>query len=156
MTEGVRGLSAYLTTVVSTVVGVLAGGFITWICAKRYYERSSQDLEQESRRLRSHLKIILFGLHDAEIIDLTWDPQTDLPVAIRLQNLRLPGMVDNPTIEVTQRERRASSGTDQGSSFLSELVEEEPEGAAEPRSSTSGLQEDAQRRPWWRKVFRSS
>ncbi len=148
-------MSAFVSTLASTLVGVLAGGVITWICARVYYERSSQELKQEARRLRSHLKILLFGLHDAGVIDLSWDPRTDLPVAIRLQNLRLPGMVGNPSVEVTSHARSTPSGSDhqQGAP---ETVEEGPEGA-EPRSGAGGAQEGVQRpqeRPWWRRMFR--
>ncbi len=123
---------------------LLAGGIITWICAKLYYERSSQELRQESQKLRSHLQIILFGLNDAGVIDLTWDPQRDLPVAIRLRNSRLPGMVGNDPSDASQ-EPRASSETDA----------ERPEGAESSPAIRDTQNGSEERRSWWRRMFGS-
>lgn len=139
--QGVGVVSALVTTFVSTLVGVVVGGIITWICAKLYYERSSQELRQEAERLRSHLQIILFGLHDAEVIDLTWNTETNLPAAIRLRNKRLPAMVDNNPSDASQESRESR-----------ETAAQDEKRADTPTASTSP-QTGTQRRSWWRRMF---
>ena len=49
--------------------------------------------------------------------------------------------------------RQLSAASPQEAADASETVEEEPD-RAEPRTAAGGAQEGAQRRPWWRRVFR--
>ena len=60
-------------TVVSCLVGVVAGGFITWWTSRSYYLKSSKDLLNESQELRRLNQIMLLGMENAGFIDLSKD-----------------------------------------------------------------------------------
>ncbi len=60
-------------SILSTFIGVLAGGGITWIAAKHYYEKASDHLRKEADGLKSLTKFIGVKLHESEIIKLPLD-----------------------------------------------------------------------------------
>jgi hypothetical protein len=46
-------------TIISTFVGVLAGGLIPYLVSSHYYEHASEDLRRESEKLRGYSLITL-------------------------------------------------------------------------------------------------
>jgi hypothetical protein len=53
-----------LITLLGVVLGAIAGVIITWRFAKRYYEKASQELGEETRKLR-HMLNTLARAHEA-------------------------------------------------------------------------------------------
>ncbi len=91
-------LGAIVLTGFSTVVGVLAGGAITFAVSRRYYRKASEDLRQEagdlrqetteirkrSEELQRYVLLLIDLLDDAGVVEVNRDPQTGEPLTVRL------------------------------------------------------------------------
>jgi len=60
-------------TIVSTVVGVLAGAIITWFFAWYYYKRAGEELNETSREIVRLTTLVLRGLEEGRLVRLTRD-----------------------------------------------------------------------------------
>jgi hypothetical protein len=65
------------STVVTTLVGLIVGGLITFFVARYYYVRASEDLLAESRRLRNIVNLLAGGLINAGLFEGKFDPETE-------------------------------------------------------------------------------
>ncbi len=59
-------------------IGILMGGIITWYVAKKYYMRASNDLTQESLKLRVLFNILVNFLADNKLIEIKKDNEGNL------------------------------------------------------------------------------
>jgi hypothetical protein len=57
-----------LTSLIGVVLGTITGGIITWWVAKRYYEKASQELGEETQKLRHMLNTLARALEVGEAI----------------------------------------------------------------------------------------
>jgi hypothetical protein len=48
-----------IANVVGTLVGILVGAYVTYRVARHYYEKASEELRQETERLRGYSLIVL-------------------------------------------------------------------------------------------------
>jgi hypothetical protein len=55
------------------LVSLFVGGLITWLAARCYYMKSSEDLRNESKELRRLSEIVLLGMENAGFIELNKD-----------------------------------------------------------------------------------
>lgn len=60
-------------TFLSTMVGVLVGGIVTWAVAKCYYKKASEELQKEAHELRRLNELMLLGMEHAGWIELNRD-----------------------------------------------------------------------------------
>jgi hypothetical protein len=81
-----------VATFLSTLVALVAGGVITFLVARHYYEKASSDLKdeaaalrKETARLKRHTTLILRGLEDAGLVEYTQDEQTGEIIAIKIK-----------------------------------------------------------------------
>jgi hypothetical protein len=58
------------------VAGIVVGGFISFLLSRYYYQRAGEELRAESRELRRLTSLILHGLEEARLIDLSYDEET--------------------------------------------------------------------------------
>jgi hypothetical protein len=65
------------STVISTVVGVIAGGLVN-----AYFSwQGSKELRREAGNLRQLTKKLMLMMHDAELIKVEWDAERELETA---------------------------------------------------------------------------
>jgi hypothetical protein len=97
-------LGAIVLTGFSTVVGVLAGGAITFAVSRRYYRKASEDLRQEAGDLRQetteirrrseellrYVRLLIDLLEDAGVIAVERDPRTGEPLTVRVLRITHP------------------------------------------------------------------
>ena len=57
---------------------LLAGAVITWVVALIYYQRASQELKDETAKLRKHTATILRIMEDAKLGDLVRDKEGNI------------------------------------------------------------------------------
>ena len=62
-----------MTTILSTIVGVLVGILGTWLLAARYYHLAGRDLTTEAAELRRLSTLILRGLEEGGVVKLNRD-----------------------------------------------------------------------------------
>jgi hypothetical protein len=65
-------------TLVSTTLGILLGGLITWIASRHYYLRSSKELEAEAARVRKLTTLVLRALEEKGLARLNRDAQGEI------------------------------------------------------------------------------
>ncbi len=51
-----------MQTIISTAIGVILGGVITWIAAWYYYLKAGKELLEESKKLKQTSDLILYKL----------------------------------------------------------------------------------------------
>lgn len=62
-------------SVVFNLVGVVAGGVITWFVARYYFIRASRELKEEATKLRRLNKLVLRGLENAGLVKCKRDEE---------------------------------------------------------------------------------
>lgn len=55
------------------LLGVIAGGLITWLVSRHYYKRAGDELREEAKALRNQTRIILLALEDMGYVTLNKD-----------------------------------------------------------------------------------
>jgi hypothetical protein len=63
---------------VVSVIGTIIGGLITWHVSKRYYERASQDLKNETEGLKKLTTMILEGMEIAGLVHIARDEKGNI------------------------------------------------------------------------------
>jgi hypothetical protein len=66
--EGIR-----MSDAIIALGSVLLGGVITVVVSWAFYVRAARGLEQEAEKLRHLQKMLLRGLHNSEMVEITWD-----------------------------------------------------------------------------------
>ncbi len=71
---------------------LLFGAVITWVCSYIYYVKAGEELRFEANRLREEASeinrmtnIILRGLHNSGVIEVTWKEGKTVGLVIKLQ-----------------------------------------------------------------------
>lgn len=62
-----------LQNIITTLVGLIVGGYITYKVSKTYYEKASIELRDQSERLVNATNIILRALEEGNIAEYTRD-----------------------------------------------------------------------------------
>ena len=62
-----------MSSFISTLIGVLVGGAITWLVAWYYYSRASRELNEEAAELRRLNNLMLRGMENAGWVKLNRD-----------------------------------------------------------------------------------
>lgn len=62
-----------MPTLISTAIGILLGALVTWVVARLYYKKASEELHHEARELRRLNNLMLQGMEYAGWIELTRD-----------------------------------------------------------------------------------
>lgn len=47
-------------TIVSTIIGIISGGILTWIASRYYYKKAGDELRAEAERLRKLSELVLY------------------------------------------------------------------------------------------------
>lgn len=75
-----------------TGVSVLLGALITWGASYRYYKKAGDELHFEANKLREEsleinrlTNMVLRGLHNSKIIEVTWKGEKIVGLVIKLQ-----------------------------------------------------------------------
>ena len=71
--------------IVISVISVFAGGLITYFAAKCYYEKASDDLTVESKKLRLLSEMILYKLQHPDAITETIFNEEGIVVGLKVQ-----------------------------------------------------------------------
>lgn len=77
---------------IPTILSVLLGGVITWYASYIYYKKAGDELHFEANKLREEsleinrlTNILLRGLHNSGIIEVTWKDGRPIGLLIKLQ-----------------------------------------------------------------------
>jgi hypothetical protein len=62
-----------MNSILLTIISMAVGAIITWIVAKYYYEKASNDLKEEAQKLRTLNTLILRALESAGIASFNKD-----------------------------------------------------------------------------------
>lgn len=62
-------------TIILTLLSVAAGGIITFLTTRQYYEKASKDLEREAVELRKYSVMLINLLDDAGVVNVDRDNQ---------------------------------------------------------------------------------
>lgn len=62
-----------IASIIATVVSLAAGGALTFLVSRHYYLKASEELLLESKRLRDLTNMVIRGLHNAGLVEYTWD-----------------------------------------------------------------------------------
>ncbi len=93
-----------IETIISTVIGVIIGGIITWITSRYYYQRSGKELKEEAGKIRSLNTMILESLEQAGLAEIARDESGKIIGLKRLnihpQSVEVITMVDELTLKV--------------------------------------------------------
>jgi hypothetical protein len=77
---------------VGNLLGVLLGGLITWLVSRHYYKKAgdelylaSENLRQEALEINRLTNIVLRGLHNAGIFEVTWQDGKPIGLVLKLK-----------------------------------------------------------------------
>jgi len=90
-----------IITITGTLIGIFAGGLITWAVSRHYYWRASQELTAEAAEIRRLNVLMLRGMEHAGWIELNRDPTgkiTGFHLRIQLEGILSAEGVGTPTI----------------------------------------------------------
>ena len=62
-----------ITIAVSSAVGTLAGGLITFLCSRHFYLKAAKGLEREAVELRRLTTLVLRGMEESGLAELNRD-----------------------------------------------------------------------------------
>lgn len=65
-----------ISTLLSTLAGLVGGSLVTFFVARYYYVRASKDLLAETKRLRNIVNLLAGGLINAGLFEGKFDPET--------------------------------------------------------------------------------
>ncbi len=98
-----------LTTVITTVLSVLAGGAITAYFSRRYYQKASDDLNtaadglrEESEKLERFSILMLRAIEElgaSGTVELNRDPDTGEPIGLQFRVGMASGGTSNVTLD---------------------------------------------------------
>jgi hypothetical protein len=71
------------TTILLTLFSIAVGGVVTFLVARWYYERATEDLEREASELKDYTVMLVNYLDDARMVDVERDAHGD-PVRVRV------------------------------------------------------------------------
>ena len=99
-----------LTTVITTVLSVLAGGAITFYVSRRYYREASKDLVREAGRLREQNNLMLRALQEFSQtgdVEYNANPDTGEPEGLSMKRTATSsmGISDSVSVKLTRGEK---------------------------------------------------
>lgn len=62
-----------LLDLIISILSVIVGGLITWLCSRRYYIKAGQELKTETAVLRRLNEIMLHAMEDSGMVKLNRD-----------------------------------------------------------------------------------
>ena len=98
--------SGIIINLIASIVGVILGGIITWLVAKRYYMRATQDLKGEASELRRLSELILRGMENAGWVKLNRDKEDKITGFIFELSTKVNAKLKTSAVDLTVRNER--------------------------------------------------
>jgi len=88
--------------ILSSLIGTVIGGIITWLVSKRYYQRASEDLKNETKELRRLITLTLDGLEIGGLVEIARDGKGNILGYnfLKLRPSESVNVSDNPIVQI--------------------------------------------------------